>query len=173
MTLYSVIFYVVATVIVGATALAITRRNPVHAVVYLVVSFLGSSVLFFLLGAPFLAAFQIIIYAGAIMVLFLFVVMMFRIGKTEPRGYPFRQWGPALLCGALFCSVLSLIAFRDSGTEQALELAMSSPASLGRFVFEKYWLAVEMISLLLFLGLLAAIQLGRGLQNKRETEGDL
>jgi NADH-quinone oxidoreductase subunit J len=165
-TLYGVIFYVVAAVIVGATALAITRRNPIHAVVYLVISFLGSAVLFFLLGAPFLAAVEIIIYAGAIMVLFLFVVMMFRIQKVEPKGYPWRQWGPALLCGALFLSVLSLAAFQDPVGRTTLEMTMVSPGDFGRFVFERYWLAIEMISLLLFLGLLAAIHLGKA---KRET----
>jgi NADH-quinone oxidoreductase subunit J len=171
-TLYSVIFYAVSAVIVAATAVAITRRNPIHAVVYLALSFLGSGILFFLLGAPFLAAAEIIIYAGAIMVLFLFVVMMFRIEKIEPHGYPWRQWGPALLGGVLFLSVLGLVAFRDSSGGEALELAMVSPASLGRFVFEKYWLAVEMISLLLFLGLLAAIHLGKGQRGNAETEND-
>jgi NADH-quinone oxidoreductase subunit J len=160
-TLYSVIFYVVAAVIVVATALAVTRRNPIHAVVYLVVSFLGSGVLFFLLGAPFIAAVQVIIYAGAIMVLFLFVVMMFRVEKIEGRGYPFRQWGPALLCGVLFFALLALVAFQDPGAAATLKRAAVSPGEFGRFVFERYWLSIEMISLLLFLGLLAAIHLGR------------
>ena len=67
-----------AAVIVAATGLAITRRHPVHAVVYLILSFLGSAMLFYLLGAPFLAALEVIIYAGAIMVLFLFVIMMLK-----------------------------------------------------------------------------------------------
>jgi NADH-quinone oxidoreductase subunit J len=169
-TLYSVIFYIVALVIVVATALAITRRNPIHAVVYLVVSFLGSGILFFLLGAPFLAAVEIIIYAGAIMVLFLFVVMMFRIQKVEPKGYPWRQWGPALLCGVLFLSVLSLVAFRDPAGRAILQTAMVSPADFGRFVFQKYWLSIEVISLLLFLGLLAAIHLGKVWKEKAEEE---
>jgi NADH-quinone oxidoreductase subunit J len=169
-TLYSAIFYVVAAVIVGATALAITRRNPIHAVVYLVVSFLGSGILFFLLGAPFLAALQIIIYAGAIMVLFLFVVMMFRIQKVEPEGYPWRQWGPALLCGVLFLCVLGLLAFRDPVGRATLQMAMVSPADFGRFVFRRYWLSVELISLLLFLGLLAAIHLGKVWKEKAEEE---
>ena len=172
MTLYSVIFYTVSAVIVAATAAAITRRNPIHALVYLALSFLGSGILFFLLGAPFLAAAEIIIYAGAIMVLFLFVVMMFRIEKIEPRGYPWRQWGPALLGGVLFLSVLGLVAFRDSSGGEALEFTMVSPTSLGRFVFEKYWLAVEIVSLILFLGLLAAIHLGKGSQGNTETEDD-
>ena len=169
MSVYSVIFYGVGMVIVAATAMAVTRRNPIHAVVYLVVSFLGSGVLFYLLGAPFLAAVEIIIYAGAIMVLFLFVVMMFRIEKVEPRGYPLRQWGPALLCGALFVSLLSLAAFRDPVGRATLETAMVSPVVFGRWVFQKYWLSIEVISLLLLLALIAAIHLGRV---RREKAGE-
>ena len=170
MTVYSLIFYALGVVIVVATALAITRRNPIHAVVYLVVSFLGSGILFFLLGAPFLAAVEIIIYAGAIMVLFLFVVMMFRIEKVEPKGYPWRQWGPALLVGVLFLCVLSLLAFRDPVGRATLETAMVSPGDFGRFVFQRYWLSIEVISLLLFLGLLAAIHLGKVRRENAEEE---
>jgi NADH-quinone oxidoreductase subunit J len=169
MSVYSVIFYAVGLVILAATALAVTRRNPIHAVVYLVVSFLGSGALFFLLGAPFLAAVEIIIYAGAIMVLFLFVVMMFRIEKVEPKGYSWRQWGPALLCGVLFLSLLSLAALRDPVGRATLETAMVSPADFGRWVFQKYWLSIEGISLLLFLALIAAIHLGRV---RREKVGE-
>ena len=170
MSVYSVIFYAVSVVIVTATALAITQRNPIHAVVYLVVSFLGSGILFFLLGAPFLAAVEVIIYAGAIMVLFLFVVMMFRIEKVEPKGYPRLQWGPALLCGALFLSLLSLAAFRDPVGRAILETFVVSPADFGRWVFQKYWLSIEGISLLLFLALLAAIHLGRVRREKAREE---
>jgi NADH-quinone oxidoreductase subunit J len=169
---YALIFYATAALITASTVLAVTRRQAVHSVVFLVISFLGSAMLFYLLGSPFLAALQVIIYAGAIMVLFLFVVMMFRIEKIEPRGYPWRQWGPALLGGVLFLALLGLVAFRDSGGGEALEMGMVSPAALGRFVFEKYWLAIEMISLLLFLGLLAAIHLGKGRQDNTETEDD-
>ena len=79
MSLFAVIFYILAAVILAATAMAVTRRDPVHAVVYLVGSFFGSAMLFFLLGAPFLAALEVIIYAGAIMILFLFIIMK-RIG---------------------------------------------------------------------------------------------
>ena len=74
--------FMVATIappIVAATAMAITRRNVMHAIVYLVMSFIGSSLLFYLLGAPFLAVLELVIYAGAIMVLFLFIVMMLRV----------------------------------------------------------------------------------------------
>ncbi len=83
MNLYAGIFYLLGAVILGATALAVTRRNVMHAIVYLVLSFFGTALLFYLLGAPFLAALEVIIYAGAIMVLFLFIVMMLEIRPAE------------------------------------------------------------------------------------------
>ena len=75
MTLYSVIFYVLAVIILASTVLAIIQRFLINAVVYLILSFFATGLLFYLLGAPFLAVLEVIIYAGAIMVLFLFIVM--------------------------------------------------------------------------------------------------
>lgn len=91
MTLYSIIFYVLAIVILVATFLAITRRNTVHAVIYLILSFLGTALLFYLLGAPFLAVLEAIIYAGGIMVLFLFIVMMIGTGPSARKVNPVRN----------------------------------------------------------------------------------
>jgi NADH-quinone oxidoreductase subunit J len=85
MTLYSITFYILAGLILVSTGLAITRRNLVHAVVYLIISFFGSALLFYLLGAPLLAALEVIIYAGAIMVLFLFIIMMLNVEKLEEQ----------------------------------------------------------------------------------------
>ena len=68
MTLYAIIFYILAAIVLAATALAVTSRNVMHAIVYVVVSFFAMAPLFYLLGAPFLALLEIIIYAGAIMV---------------------------------------------------------------------------------------------------------
>ena len=84
LTLPAVIFYMLGIVILTATGLAVTRRQPVHAVLYLIVAFLGTAALFFLLGAPLLAAFVVIIYAGAILVLVLFVIMLLQRSPREP-----------------------------------------------------------------------------------------
>jgi len=102
-TLRGAIFYFLAIVILTATGLAITRRQPIHAVLYLIVAFLGTAALFFLLGAPLLAAFVIILYAGAIMVLVLFVIMMFQRSPRELGLAP--QWGHATLLGIAFLAV--------------------------------------------------------------------
>ena len=99
---YAGIFYILATVILLSTGLAVTRRNLMHAIVYLVLSFFGTALLFYLLGDRCLAALEVIIYAGAIMVLFLFIVMMLEIRPTEqPLGSYLRQWLPAVVLGAL------------------------------------------------------------------------
>jgi len=77
-----VVFYISAFIAIVATVLAITRRHPVHALLYLIVSLLALAVVFYLMGAPFIAALELIIYAGAIMVLFVFVVMMLNLGES-------------------------------------------------------------------------------------------
>ncbi len=171
MTIYSAMFYLLGAFIVAATALAVTRRDPIHAVIYLVVSFLGSALLFYLLGAPFLAAIQVIIYAGAIMVLFLFVVMMLRPVAGGKRSMS--QWMPAVFLGAVFLMVAALVATMDSGASSQLQMAASPPADFGRFIFERYWFAVEIVSLLLFLALIAAIQLGRKGTEDRGQRSDV
>ncbi len=76
-------FYLAAAVAILATTIAITRNNAVHALLYLIVSLLAVAVIFYVIGAPFLAALELIIYAGAIMVLFLFVVMMLNVGELH------------------------------------------------------------------------------------------
>jgi len=166
MTVYTVIFYVLAIVILGSTLLAITRRQPVHAVVYLIVAFLGTAALFFLLGAPLLAAFVVIVYAGAIMVLVLFVIMLFRL---SPREFGLlSEWGPATLLGVVFLAVAVAMVFKDPGSGIVLQGAVAQPRDFGRFLFDRYWLAVEIVSILLFVALVAILQLSK----IRERGGD-
>ena len=166
MTVYAAIFYLLAAVTVVATAMAITRRQPVHAVLYLIVAFLGTAALFFLLGAPLLAAFMVIVYAGAIMVLILFVIMLFR---RSPRELGLlSEWGPATLLGIVFLAVSVAMVFKDPNSGIALQAAVAQPRDFGRFLFERYWLAVEIASILLLVALVAIIQVGRG--RERETE---
>ncbi len=74
-----ILFYIAATVALVSTILAMTRANAIHALIYLIVSLLAVAVIFYLIGAPFVAALEIVIYAGAIMVLFVFVIMMLQV----------------------------------------------------------------------------------------------
>ena len=176
MTLYAAIFYVLSAVIVTATAMAITRRQPVHAVLYLIVAFLGTAALFFQLGAPLLAAFVVIVYAGAIMVLFLFVIMLFQRSPRELGPLP--EWGSAMLLGVVFLSVAAAMVFKDPGSRIVLQGAVARPGDFGRFLFDRYWLAVEIVSILFVVVLVAVIQLGKrragatGGAEKRPMEGD-
>ncbi len=165
MTLYAVIFYLLGIVILTATGLAITRRQPVHAVLYLIVAFLGTAALFFLLGAPLLAAFVVIIYAGAIMVLVLFVIMLFQRSPRELRFLS--EWGPAALLGVVFFAVAVAMVFKDDGSGIVLQGAVAQPRDFGRFLFDRYWLAVEIISILFLVALVAILHLGK----RRDTEG--
>jgi NADH-quinone oxidoreductase subunit J len=169
--MYAAIFYLIGAVIVAATVLAVTRRQPVHAVLYLVIGFLGTSCLFYLLGAPLLAAFTVIIYAGAILVLFLFVIMLLQRSPRELAGIP--QWGPGVLLGTLFVAVTAGAALQDPGGGVPLQGAVAPPRELGLFLFERYWLAVEMVSILLLVALVAVIQVGRrrGAASSQGEEG--
>ena len=155
------VFYVSAAIAVISTLLVITRLNAVHALVYLIISLLAVAVVFYTLGAPFAAALEVIIYAGAIMVLFLFVIMMLRVEKAEKGGFPLRQWGPAIFLGLMFLLLAALMVSNDPESRITLHTAMAMPKAFGRFVLSRYWLAIEIISVLLLLGLLAAIQVGR------------
>ncbi len=170
MTLYAAIFYLLSAVTVVATAVAITRRQPIHAVLYLIVAFLGTAALFFLLGAPLLAAFVVIVYAGAIMVLILFVIMLFR---RSPRDLGLlSEWGPATLLGVVFLAVVVAMVFKDPGSRIVLQGAVAQPGDFGRFLFERYWLAVEIVSVLLLVALVAIIQVGKGRGTGGEEQGE-
>ena len=159
MTFYAAVFYVLALVILTASFLGVTRRQPVHAVLYLIIAFLGTAALFFLLGAPLLAAFMAILYAGAIMVLVLFVIMLFRYSDRELGLVP--QWGHAALLGAVFLAVAAAMVFKDSGSGAVLQGAAAQPKDFGLFLFERYWLAVEIVSILLLIALVTVFQTAR------------
>ena len=165
-------FYVAAIICVVSAVFALTRANASHALIYLVVTMLGLALVFFLLGAPFAAALQIVIYAGAIMVLFLFVVMMLNLGRTSVEHE--RQWlqpgiwvGPGLLGLALLIIVLLLIF--DLGNVETSG-TMVGPKEVGIALFSRYILAVELAGVLLLAGLVSAYHLGRRYLSDRREE---
>ena len=161
MTLYAAIFYILAGLILVATGLAITRRNLVHAVVYLIISFFGSALLYYLFGAPLLAALEIIIYAGAIMVLFLFIIMMLRVDPSALRSPSLREWLPAGALGLIYLAVALLVVSTDPASQTTLVTGLARPRVFGQFLFQKYWLSVEIISFLLLIVLIGALYLGK------------
>jgi NADH-quinone oxidoreductase subunit J len=163
MTFYAAIFYVLAIIILIATGLAVTRRQPVHAALYLIVAFLGTAALFYLLGAPLLAAFMVIVYAGAIMVFVLFVIMLFQKSPLELGWVSGR--GPGALLGAIFLVVTVAMVFKDPGSGIVLRSAVAQPGDFGRFLFDRYWLAIEIVSVLLLVALVAILQLGKRIRD--------
>jgi NADH-quinone oxidoreductase subunit J len=170
MTLYRLIFYALAFVILVSTLLAITRRQVAHAVVYLIVSFIATGLLFYLLGAPFLAALEVIIYAGAIMVLFLFIVMTLVVEEREQKGLEsFRQWIPAIVLGVISFFVAGVLLFEVPGSRETLYTGTAAPVAFGQFIFKNYWFPVEIASFLLLIGLVGTLYLGR---RKPKEAGD-
>jgi len=156
------LFYGAGVIAVVATALALTRANAVHALLYLVVSLLAVALAFFGLGAPFAAALEVIVYAGAVMVLFVFVVMLVSPGRLagEPdrRRLVRHDWnGPALLTALLFAE----LAWSLEGERAAAQTVVVGPREVGLALFGPYLLGVELVSLLLLAGLVAAYHLGR------------
>jgi NADH-quinone oxidoreductase subunit J len=161
MTIYSIIFYLLALLILVTTAMAITRRNLVHAVIYLIFSFFGSAMLFYLFGAPFLAVLEVIIYAGAIMVLFLFVVIMMRADTGDERLFALRQWLPLAVFGLIYIAIGMGVITADPNSRIALKTARAAPKVFGQFIFENHWLSIEIVSLLLLVALVGALVIGR------------
>jgi NADH-quinone oxidoreductase subunit J len=168
MTLYSVIFYMLAALILVSTGFAVTRRNLVHAAVYLVISFFGSAMLFYLLGAPLLAALEVIIYAGAIMVLFIFIIMMLKVEAFEEKFFPIRQWIPAAGMCLAFIVAGTLIITGDPDSRIPLKAAVAEPVFFGHYLFRRHWLAIEIVSLLLLVAVVAVLYLGKNTEKKNE-----
>lgn len=157
-------FYFAGGVAVMATLQVITQANPVHALLYLIVSLLAVSMCFFALGAPFAGALEIIVYAGAIMVLFVFVVMMLNLGPVSSEQE--RRWmapgiwfGPALLCGLLLAELLFVLLKHPGGA--LIGQGTVDAKAVGISLFGPYLLAVELASMLLLAALVAAFHLGR------------
>jgi NADH-quinone oxidoreductase subunit J len=156
------LFYIASLVALSATGLALTRSNATHALIYLILSLLAVAVVFFLLGAPFAAALEILIYAGAIMVLFVFVIMMLNLGEEgdarERQWLQPRHWVvPGIMAALLFIELILAMAQSTSViTVQAVE-----PKAVGLALFGPYVLAVELASMLLLAGLVGAYHLGR------------
>ena len=157
------LFYISAGVAVASTLMVITRLNAVHALLYLVISLLSAGVIFFVLGAPFVAILEVIIYAGAIMVLFVFVVMMLNLGETaviqERQWLHARMWiGPSILLAIL---LIELVYMLVAGLQPQVRAAAVEPKQVGMVLLGPYVLGVEIASMLLLAGLVGAYHLGR------------
>jgi NADH-quinone oxidoreductase subunit J len=165
-------FYIAAAIAIVSTVLVITGKNAVHALLYLALSLISVAVIFYDLGAPFIAALEVIIYAGSIIVLFIFVVMMLNLGKratlAERKLLKPHMWiGPAILATILIGELVYLLTRQNTGGPAAHVI---SPKAVGMALYGPYLIGVELSSLLLMAALVGAYHLGWHKQPQLETE---
>jgi NADH-quinone oxidoreductase subunit J len=161
----TLVFYISAVIAVVATLAAVTRINPVHSLLYFILSLLAIGVIFFVLGAPFVAALIIIINAGAIMVLLVFIIMMVSPGsrsmQQEKEQTPPWVWiAPEFLAVILFIELLYILFHSSQAAAAGSEVI--KPVQVGSSLFGSYLLGVELVSMILLVGLIGAHHLARG-----------
>jgi NADH-quinone oxidoreductase subunit J len=142
------------------------QRHPVHAALFLVASFLGIAGLFLTLGASFLAAIQVLVYAGAIMVLFLFLILLLNLDKEPFEGINATRGASALVAAATMGLIVQPLASTDEPAlhepaRPLIESASASPIHVGQFLFREYIVPFEIISLLLLVAMVGAIHMAR------------
>ncbi|NNC23255.1 NADH-quinone oxidoreductase subunit J [Salinisphaera sp. USBA-960] len=159
-----IVFYIAALVAIATTIRVVTCANAVHALLYLIVSLMAVAVDFYVLGAPFAATLEVIVYAGAIMVLFVFVVMMLSINETtihnERKWLTGQLWiGPGVMAIILLTVVgYTLVTGNDGATINGHAL---SAHAIGMNLFGPYVLVVELVAFVLLAALVVAAHLGR------------
>ncbi|MFN3162833.1 MAG: NADH-quinone oxidoreductase subunit J [Pseudohongiellaceae bacterium] len=158
----TLLFYIAAIVAIIATIAVVLQTNIVHALIYLILSLLAVAVVFFALGAPFAAVLEAIVYAGAIMVLFLFVIMMLNLGQHSRDQE--RSWlqgsgwlWPSVLAAVLLAQLINVL--RD--VEQVIAPSEVGVLEVSALLFGPYVLAVELASILLLAGLVSAYHLAK------------
>jgi NADH-quinone oxidoreductase subunit J len=162
-------FYAFALIAIVASLLVVGQRNPMHSVMLLIVSFGALAGLYVLLDAPFTAVTQIIIYAGAIMVLFLFVVMLLNVPREDPGPTALTLIGPAgrrigaalaLVFGIEIVWALSKVGLSWFGQDPAAQ-SVSSVARIGNALFREHVFAFEATSVLILVAMIGAVVLAR------------
>ncbi len=168
------VFLVFAFLAVASALVVVVHRNPVYSVMSLVVTLVSLAVLFVLLGAPFLAALQVLVYTGAILVLFLFVLMLLHVEREPPSlgGHRGQQWG-ALLSAVVFAGLLATLFWGGHIADRVAPLTEEAVAlrPLAREPFSTYLLPFEMVGLLLLAAVVAATMLARPLKSDPPEEG--
>lgn len=160
-----ILFYVFASIAVIAAGMVVTRRNPVHAVLYLVLAFVASAGLWILLEAEFLAIALVLVYVGAVMVLFLFVVMMLDIDVAAMRAQFIRYLPLGLLIAVVMLAEIFLVVGPDTfGLEQfakpqAQPADYSNTSELGMVLYTVYMYPFEIAAVILLVAIVAAIRL--------------
>lgn len=162
-------FYILSVILVVTSLLVVAQRNPMYSVLLLITSFGALAALYVILDSPFTAVTQIIIYAGAIMVLFLFVVMLLNVQHEPPSAHPMSGLpsATAIKAGAILSVVIGIelvwaltrigtVGFRADQAEE-----VSSVANIGHVLFTRYAFAFEVTSILILVSMVGAVVLAR------------
>ncbi len=157
-----ILFYLAAAIALISTLAVILQSNIVHALIYLILSLLAVAVVFYTLGAPFAAVLEAIVYAGAIMVLFLFVIMMLNLGKFSVDQE--KSWisarvmlVPAIMSAVLLAQLINVLR----NYEHSIDVVEVGVLEVSALLFGPYVLAVELASILLLAGLVSAYHLAK------------
>ena len=170
-----IIFILLAIIAIAAALGMLLSRNAVHSALYLVLNFVTIAIFYLVLNAPFISMVQVTVYAGAIVVLFLFVIMLLGaeqlrgIGDDVQRGEQFHRIMAIILAIALIGVFIFLIFTEGGGASGEIPMIDSSPTNLGLTLFENYVLPFEITGVLLLAALIGVVVLGR---RKKEEEGD-
>ncbi len=166
MTIIDGLFLINSLLAVTLAILMIVQKNPIYSALCLIGIFFPLAVIFLLLWAPFIAIIQILVYAGAIMVLFVFVIMMIHLEKREleiEKGKYFKI-GSAFLAvvfiGTAIFSALKATTF-GKAPEGTIEEGFGSTAAIGRLIFDKYLIQFELVSVLILVALIGAVYLAK------------
>jgi NADH-quinone oxidoreductase subunit J len=166
MTFAEVLFYILAAGAIISGLLVITRRNPINSVIYLVLNFFFLAALYLTLKAQFIAIIQILVYAGAIMVLFMFVIMLLNLGD-EKRLTDRVSWKQIVAIGlslAFVMQVLYIVGFGETAdyTELAADaVSIGTVEYIGKELFSRYVLPIEAVSVLLVAAVVSAVVLAK------------
>ncbi len=165
MSFPNLIFYVVSVVLIGGAVGVITARNPVHAVLFLVFTFFNSAIVWLLMDAEFLAIVLMLVYVGAVMVLFLFVVMMLDVDVAQLRE-GFNRYAPigALVALVVIAEIASVVWVKGAGLDltaqaPAMGADYSNTRALGQLLYTEYLYPLELAAVILLVAIVAAIVL--------------
>ena len=176
----TIAFYVFAAVLIASAAFVVSSRNPVHSVLFLILAFFNAAALFLLAGAEFLAMILVIVYVGAVAVLFLFVVMMLDVNFDQLRE-GFQRYLPigAAVGAVLFLEVVVTVAGLQFVPNTALHLVSAAPAgvsntaALGRLIYTDYVFLFQMSGLILLVAMIGAIVLTHRERDGRSRRQDI
>lgn len=172
MSISEILFFALAAVSLGSALMVITSRNPVYSVLWLIVTFFSISGHYLLLNAQFLAIVNIIVYAGAIMVLFLYVLMLMDLRKeAEPQKNKWLKLAGAVAGGTLLLVLIAALRGADVRMAQINEGNIGLIENLGKVLFTEYVVPFEIASILFLSAMVGAVVIGKRGKAVRTTAG--